>query len=215
MGAIGTASFGIVEGLKWTVIGTFGYPKIREILGKDCMAALVVAYGKQYDDLLQAQYRQDEKEQRYLSRTLRQGIRAGLTPDNAEAIALSLGVVDPKALRLAVEYVKDSTTSIDTASALPDDHRSILGRFELALDMRIDAALVLAEDKYIGAIRCTAALVSIIMALIACWILNVTGLHISYGLAFLIGVVAVPIAPISNDLVGALQAANKALQAKQ
>lgn len=57
-GALGTAAFGIVEGLKWTRLGELGFSKIEETLGSALMPALKVAYGPQYVSLLRAQYRQ-------------------------------------------------------------------------------------------------------------------------------------------------------------
>src|SRR5690348_3327308 len=48
-GALGTACFGIVEGLKWTRLGEMGFGRLQRILGDPLKSTLVVAYGEQYE----------------------------------------------------------------------------------------------------------------------------------------------------------------------
>ena len=60
-----------------------------------------------------------------------------------------------------------------------------------------------------GAIRATASLLAIILALLAAFTLGRPWWH-----GALLGVAAVPLAPVAKDVVSALQAATRALRAR-
>ena len=206
-GALGTACFGIVEGLKWTPLGEAGFGQIQKFLGASLEGALKIAYGENFAELLRAQYRQDWAHS-VLPKTLRQGVRVGLSEGNAEAIAEFLGNLDPAALRTAATHVKQG--------ALTDGDRGVIGRFELAVDARIDSALSRAQDVYLGTVRVAASAIGIALAELAA-ILGGGGLtpwlyQNGWLKGALVGTLAVPLAPIANDVVGALQAATKALR---
>ncbi|HWX78817.1 MAG TPA: hypothetical protein VNZ02_01905 [Steroidobacteraceae bacterium] len=205
-GALGTACFGIIEGLKWTSLGEAGFGQIIKYLGPELLDALKIAYGPQYQKLLRAQYRQDSQTQAAIAKTLRQGVRIGLTTTNAASIAGFLGSVDAAALTSAAG-------SVAKGANLTGDDRAAIGRFELTVDARIDSALSSAQDVYLGTLRCVAALLAVGIAEAVVAIPGVvTGA--TWATALLLGIVAVPFAPIANDLVGALQAATKALKAR-
>lgn len=201
-GALGTACFGIMEGLKWTPLGEAGFGRIKSFLTADLLGALSIAYGPQSEGLLRAQYREDSQSQSAIAKTLRQGIRIGLTSTNAAAIARFLGTVDPQALSTAAENIRKG---MDLSSA----DRFAIGRFELAVDARIDSALAKAKDDYLGTIRCTSALLAVLIAELIAAILGK-----DWRVALVLGVMAVPFAPIANDVVGAVQAATKALRGR-
>ena len=208
--ALGTACFGIVEALKWTPLGTAGYGQIPKYLGPNLQEALRVAYGEDFQRLLQAQYRQDSQHQTTIAKSLRQGVRIGLKSNNAEAIARFLGTVHPAALEAAV-------ANVEAGVALSDADRGAIGRFELAADARIDSALSRAQDVYIGTVRCAASVLAIVLAEVTAFILGpgVAGEGPQTWLVgLLVGIVAVPLAPIANDVVSALQAATRALRAR-
>ncbi len=202
VGALGTAAFGIVEALKWTPIGLMGFGQIDKLLGEPVMKALEVAYGPEYLSLLKGQYRSGRTEAQ-LAKTIRQGSRVGLTPETASSLATRIGVVQPEDLTAVAE-------SLQTGEDLSDEHRSILGRFELALDARIDAAMALANDRYAGSLRVIASLVAIVIAL-------TVGLKAGEDLltSLIVGIAAVPIAPMAKDLSKAIQSAGKALPGKK
>jgi hypothetical protein len=201
-GALGTACFGIVEGLKWTSLGEMGYGRITGYLGAELLGALRIAYGPEYEKLLRAQYRQDSQTQAGIAKTLRQGVRIGLNPGNAAGISDFLGTVSAAALTQAAA---SAAAGVDLT---PTD-RAAIGRFELAADARIDSALSSAKDRYLGGIRCTAALLAVAIAQSIAPILGAR-----WDMALVLGIVAVPFAPIANDLVSAIQAATKALTAR-
>lgn len=195
-GALGTAAFGIVEALKWTRIGEAGFKAILKMLGP-VVETLEVAYGPKFKDILRAHYRGERRE---FVRMLRQGVRVGLTQTNAEVLAVTLRTVDPAKLNEAARLVEEG-------GELSSDLRNTLGRFELAVDARIDAALTLAQAHYAGTARGLASLVSLFIALSV-------GFYLGNDYIFqalLVGVAAVPLAPMAKDLVSALQSAGKAV----
>jgi hypothetical protein len=202
-GALGTAAFGIVEALKWTRLGEAGFGAILKMLGP-IIELLHTAYGPDFENLLRAQYRGDQRE---LTRTLRQGVRVGLTAGNAPVAARFLGTIDDQKL-------SDAARQINEGRDLTAELRNVLGRFELAVDMRVDAALTLAQSNYTGATRMTASIFAFVIALSV-------GIYLSYKYgdnyvfqALLVGIAAVPLAPVAKDLVSALQSASKAIRTK-
>jgi hypothetical protein len=195
-GALGTAAFGIVEALKWTrFVGLIGYSRLVDLLGP-IWGTLERAYGAAYEEVLSGQYRGDRGE---LVRMIRQGVRIGLTVENAPHVAGFLGVVDGADLAQAASRLKDAET-------MSKEHQQVLGRYELAVDARIESALAMAQSQYAGMMRTIASF-------IALGIGGGVGIYLSEPfLGFLIGLAAVPLAPIAKDLVSALQAATMALK---
>jgi hypothetical protein len=202
-GALGTAAFGIVEGLKWIpLVGEAGFTSLLKLLGRALQSALRVAYGDQFERMLRAQYRGDQED---LTTVLRQGMRIGLTPKNAENIALELGVVEPARLT-------EAAVAVETGAPLTAEQRNAIARFELAADARVDAALSLAQDHYKRLSRFLAGVVAVALAIFAAYVL--AGNWSLLGKAVLIGIAAVPLAPVAKDVAGALKAATEALRAK-
>ncbi len=206
IGALGTAAFGIVDAMKWTWIGISGFRQIRRTLGP-LTAALEIAYGPDFEELLRSQYR-NGRAKGDLTRTIRQGVRIGLTEDNAEQLAQFVGVVDGTNLKQAAEIIRQG-------GELSSELRGVVGRFELAVDTRIDAALALAEHRYKGSVRLHASFVSVILALIAAYYLSSEQLSEVWLWALVVGIAAVPIAPMAKDLSKALQSAGKAIRLKK
>lgn len=198
VGALGTAAFGIVEALKWTGIGVFGFRQLVSVLGEPVIAALRVAYGAEAVTMLKELYRTDRKGGE-LPTTIRQGARVGLTPETAPALAKKVGVVSADDLAEVAKLVQ-------SGEPLEEAQRGILGRFELALDSRIDAALALADTRYKGYVRLAASFVAIAIALIV-GIIQQQPILISV----IVGVAAVPFAPVAKDLASGLQAASQAM----
>jgi hypothetical protein len=198
-GALGTAAFGIVEGLKvFPWLAEAGFVVIRRFLAP-VQIALDVAYGPDSIGLLKAQYRGDTSE---LMRVIRQGVRIGLTPENAEQIAAALNVVNGQQLKKAAEEVR-------AGDELSNDSRNVLGRFELAVDARIDAGLTLAHDHYVRTVKISATVVALAVAVVVARLLGVPTLH-----GIIIGLAAVPLAPIAKDVVTAIKAAAEGLRAR-
>ena len=199
-GALGTAAFGIVEGLKrWRPVGEAGFEAIVRILGP-LMDALRSAYGPDAIGLLRAQYRGDSQD---LARIMRQGTRLGLSARNAEQLAASLGVVGPTELA-------EAAAAVEAGQELTPEQRNVIGRFELAADARIEAAMILALDRYKGTVRITASFIAVALALaVGEQFETVTRLE-----SFMIGIAAVPLAPVAKDVATAVRAAAEALRAR-
>jgi hypothetical protein len=201
-GALGTAAFGVVEGLKaFAPVGEAGFGAALNILG-GLVEPLAVAYGPTYKTILRAQYRGDQRE---LKRMLRQGVRVGLNRSNAAAVARHLASVDPEALTAAIVAAETATVE----KQVTDTQRSVIGRYELAADARIDAALTDAQAVYGSTARWLAMGVALVIALAMSLALNV---DLTIGL--IVGIAAVPLAPIAKDLASGIQSAAKALKAR-
>ena len=206
--ALGNAASAIVQALKWGRLRTAGFKRIRGTLGKTTMAAVESVFGPDTDELLRAQYRHD-RSKGPLGKTLRQGARIGLNETNAEDLALVVGSA------VSGKDLKDIAASLATSdSDLNAAQRGLLARYELAVDERIDAALALAEETYTQWIRFWAIVVAITLALLAAFMLAGDGDDwLLRGL--LVGVAAVPLAPISHDLQKALTEAGKAVRPRK
>jgi hypothetical protein len=146
----------------------------------------------------------------FIGKSLRQGVHRA-NARNALSIAGFLGTVDPTELKAAA-------VAVQKGEPLSDDHRAAIGRFELAADARISSALSRAQDVYLGTVRCFASAISIMLAEVASFLLGegdaAHGLPNAWLMGLLVGIVAVPLAPIANDVVSALQAATKALRSR-
>ena len=202
-GALGTAAFGIVEGLKWLpFVGEAGLPAMLRLLGLALQSALATAYGDDFVRMLRAQYRGDQEN---FAKVVRQGLRIGLTPRNAVDIASALGVVNPAMLQ-------EAASAVDSGATLTPEQRNAIARFELAADARVDAGLSLAQDHYTRLAKVLAGLVAVAIAVTVAYGLKPDGSLIGWGL--LVGLAAVPLAPIAKDVAGALKAATQALRAR-
>src|SRR5581483_151159 len=203
-GALGTAAFGIVEASKYfAAIGEAGYDALTRVLGA-LADPLRVAYGPQSDVLLRAQYRGDQRE---LVRLLRQGVRVGLRGANAAAVAADLGSLEPGSLVQAIRVAtgEDDGSGHDGSARLSDAQRSLIARYELAADARIDAALTLAQARYAGALRLLASAVAVALALVVASLVTERTSD-DYALAVIVGLGAVPLAPIAKDVAAGIQA---------
>jgi hypothetical protein len=213
-GALGTAAFGIVEGLKSTAaVGEAGFDELTTTLGPFAVT-LQQAHGSDWAKIYRGLYRGDATE---LVRMLRQGVRVGLTTQNAATIGDALfGRGTEKANALVVVAGK-----VLSPDAKPSElELRALGRYELAADARIDAALAIARQQYATTARLWASVVSMVIALVTAGGLYASGgvIGLSTGglvlFALLIGIAAVPIAPIAKDVASGIHAAARALRAR-
>jgi hypothetical protein len=198
--------------------------------------ALQRTYGDDYLDILLQQYREG-RGKGAAPATLRQGVLLALPfMPKAEVAAIITDVwgldsparsQEPNsyARRLAAALVDEKTGERTEGS--PQDE-ALAGRFSVALDARIQAAFAVAEERYGAVLRVWAAVAAIGLAVAFNEItgdgilrmLDITrdspgpylfGKDITGPLtAALFGAVAVPLAPVANDLVSALSQAMKA-----
>jgi hypothetical protein len=234
VGALGTASYGVVDGMKlipWVELagferlfsggGTAGgrmWPTTTKAGLDPLLPTLTAAYGADTMDLLKTQYRAG-RAKGDLPRTLRQGVRIGfgmIPTKDIEKAAAGLGVAGDVALLAAgaLELTRQQRPPAagEAPKALPtvgDEQRAALARLETAIDARIDAALALAEMQYITQTKVLAMIVALVIAF-------GVGLYLGQdpALCFMVGIAAVPLAPVAKDLATALQEAVKVFRAR-
>lgn len=208
-GALGASASGIVDILKrkWLWLARAGFGDLWSTLAP-FHSLLLSAYGSGSEALLKSQYVSDDPE--LLPRSLNSGIRAGLTEANAPEAAKHLGMIDGKILG-------DAIAAAAKGADLTDAQRNVVGRFEIAVDARVQAALAQAKMAYIGAVQ----LASMITAMV------ISGLA-GYGVyceddvkdpfvflwAAVVGVAAVPLAPVYKDVASAVAELSKTLRRK-
>lgn len=205
-GGVGTAAMGIVETMKASWLPAIGFNKLDTDL-KWADDAYQKAYGSSYSQMLESLFR-NGRGTGDLPRVLRQGVRIGLRPENAEAMAGALSV-QPGNLKSVVEKVASGTK-------LSDEEKNVLGRFEVSADARIDAALSLAETAYVNGVRGRAFVVAFLLSFAAALTLHLAGETKDVFLgAAIVALVSVPLAPIAKDVAKGFQAAASAIGGKK
>lgn len=209
-GALGASASGIVEILKksFNKIGEAGFEEL-EISLKPFDELLTSAFGAGHNALLRAQYKSDDST--LLPKTLSRGIRAGLREENAVSAASAIGnAVDG-------EVLKATAKSLVAGNDLSDTERRALGIFEISVEARIEAGMAAATSNYVGTIRCYAMLVAIVLAIAAAIIISYENGRFDALItlkAAIVGVVAVPLAPVYKDVASALTELTKYLRGK-
>jgi hypothetical protein len=135
---------------------------------------------------------------------IRSLLRLGLNSDTAEQLA-AVGNVDPAALSKAAG-------KLTSGAPLGEAEINLIGRVEAAVEARLDAAFDLAEQAYRNTARALAGVVAVILAVAAARLLTTPAEPIDVRVAALVGLLAVPIAPIAKDLVSALRASAQAVK---
>ncbi len=243
IGALGTASYGIVDGIfkSFTWFDSAGFERVFAVGGKEggrrffpthkatldpLLPALRIAYGSDVMELLRAQYRVG-RASGDLPRTLRQGVRIGFGMMEVPTIALvatELGVSADVAT-LAAQAIDSARRQRSQAEpspsqevpkspqepAMSDEQRSALARLETMIDVRIDAALALADTQYVSQTKFLATFVSLVISFLVGWGI---GMKDNLVWCWIVGLAAVPLAPVAKDLSTALQEATKALKAR-
>jgi len=233
-GGLGAAAYGVVDGLKlipWVDLAGFErlfssqstkggrHWPLQQRAGLDSLLpSLQAAYGTDVVELLKAQYRSGRSKGE-LPRALRQGVRIGfgvLPLDGIAWTARALGIDEQAAQQAAAALIAARNQrppaagemSPTTAPAsVSGEERSALARLETAIDARIDAALVLAEVQYVTQTKVMAMMVALSIALSVGHFLEAQPL-----VSLIIGIAAVPLAPVAKDLATALQEAVRALK---
>ncbi len=222
-GSLGAASMGLVETAKrvnpW--FASVGRRRLLEVMGNDAVVALQGAYGIGVGTVLDAAFRQSDEE---LSRVLRNGVKVGFatcTDDDKRKVAAAFG---QEASRLVAALRVDPERPVADAAedAALRDARHALGQFEMAVDMRVDAAVASSSDVYAGWMQLTSGVVAIVLALAGAL---ATAPEVATAedqaawnrylvKALMIGLAAVPVAPLANDLAGALKSAAAAVRGR-
>lgn len=225
--ALGTAAFGLVDVTKsaWLKMGNSGFGFIEASL-KPFSQAMAKATGADWKDLLWSHWvnGRETAEQKSIAKSL---VRMGMDDVTAPAIAQAVNV-DGTQLTNAV-------INLRAGAALSQAEVNLLGRVDSAIDARLDAAFERADRRYRSYARNIAALYALVLAVVAGAALyksqcggatpcdaaaqsapgSLVGFFGSQDLvlSIIVGLVAVPLAPISKDLVSGLKAAMSAVKA--
>lgn len=226
IGALGVASFGVVESLGKAL--TIGFPgrspriglpyagfHIVERMTRPLRPALECAYGKDFLQIIAQQYRADRSSGRAPD-TIREGVKLGLPflgVERATQVIASVWDMDRRhAENLARALQSEATpppshpagpaAAAETPPTEPDGAQLLAGRFATALDQRVNAAFSLAEEQYEAYAKTWAGVTAVVLALV--FNLSIQP-RFSWLTAGLIGLVAVPLAPVAKDLSTSLQ----------
>ena len=202
IGALGTAAFALVDAFKTLPYGGpsyIGYWKIERVLeGFATVLERALPEGE-WRGAIRAHWinGRPRGEQKAIVKSL---IRLGLAPDTAPALATSLHVA-PEALTAVAEKLLAGTP-------LEERDVNVLGRLDASIEAYLDAAFDRADQLYRNWSRVLAGTAAVLLALAANYFLGTE----RSGPAFLVGLLAVPFAPIAKDLASSLQAAALAVR---
>jgi hypothetical protein len=213
VGALGTASFGLVDATKafGGGVSNFGFNHVLEALAP-FQAALDDA-NKDWRLTLKANWINGvaKEDQKTAAKNL---IRLGLNAVKVAAMAAAGHVV---AGALGGELAK-----IQSNTPLTNTDAQVLGRFNGMIDAAMDAGFERGDQQYRNACKVAAALFALVLAIWAGYLLaasgmlpDVTGTDFPSKVLWpsvLVGLIAVPIAPIAKDLASSLQAAGAAVK---
>lgn len=212
VGALGTASFALVDATKaaWGGVSQIGYGHLLRAFNP-FSAALDAALGNDpngrpaWRGVLRAHWinGRARADQKAIVRSL---IHLGLTEDSARRIAPA-GHVDPEVLAGAVAAMR-------AGAELSHEQADVLGRLDVAIDAQMDAAFDMADQQYRNFSRVAAGVVSVVLSFVAFSVIPTKVIPgVTWPAALLVGLLAVPFAPIAKDLTSTLQAAATAVKA--
>lgn len=208
-GALGTAAFGVVEAAKGTTaLGTAGWSRLEPLLDAGA-PALAAAYGPDsYRAILRATYRRGPEA---LGSALRRGFQIGLTRETAAQLEQALALSG-----LAAAVASLEPASADEPDAEQRRHREVLARYEIAVATRVDGAVADAFAAYASWLQFWAAVVAVIASFVVA-VASFRDAEVdarSLGMALLMGLLAVPLAPLAKELVKLLQSATAAVRGR-
>ncbi len=214
IGALGTASFGIVDTLKTLpVVGisNSGYAFIQRgiqhfFVGQTRHKAqgdLKILFDTLHGNWINGRELNDQKA---IAKSL---IKLRLDSKTATQFAKATGV--------DAQILSQIGAKMGNNTSLNATETDVLGRFDLALSAVMDSAYQHADQRYRNWSKLTASIVAILLAFVGGFTLvkppePYLGTS-QMWLAMLAGVLAAPLAPVTKDIASALQAGVKAAQA--
>ena len=202
-GGLGMAAMSLVDAFKAIPgggVSRIGFRYIRSTVS-DLSEVMAAAMGAAWETVILSHWINGRPRDDQIA-AIRSILRLGLNAQTAGQLA-RFARVDPD--RLAIVAGR-----LATGAELSQEDVDLLGRAEAAVGARLDAAFDLGDQAYRNASRVLAGVIAVALALAASQLVpNPYG----WRGALLIGVLAVPIAPIAKDLVSALTAAAKAVGA--
>jgi hypothetical protein len=207
--ALGTASMGFVDATKAFDGGpsNFGFSSIKRTLGPFLPKKANGAFNEA--ELLEALKSNwingvAKADQKAKAKAL---IHLGLTAGNAADLAKAAGV-DATTLAAVADKVAGRVQA-----ALTPAEVNALGQFDAILSAILDEAYERADQQYRNGTKILAMVVAVIFGIVGSGLINIGGFNAdNCVLGLIVGLAAVPLAPVAKDLVSSLQAAAAALQ---
>jgi len=216
IGALGTASFGLLEAVKpvFPWINHIGFGRIRDTVSgltpaeQGARPPLNALPKANILDSLLANWVNgtDLGSQKAIAKSL---IKLHLSAENAAALAAKTNV-DPALLT-------EVAANIVSGTALNQQQSDAYSRFDLIVTAMLDESYQHADQVYRNWTRGLAALIAVALAFVAGWSLAATDLSTylhspEMSRALVIGVLATPLAPIAKDISSALASAVNTMQ---
>ncbi len=209
LSALSAASFGLLDASKGVYGGVarIGLGHLSDAL-KPFEPALDTAMGKgEWWVLVKANWMNGlaKDGQKAVVRSL---IKLGLTPDTADSLATATHVEPGDLKKIAVKLSK--------GTELTEAELNLLGRLNAVLDAKLDSGFERADQQYRNVSRLLAGVVAVGLAMGAwlMWPASPQSPQPNVWVAFAIGLLAVPMAPVAKDLTSGLTTAMKALKAR-
>jgi len=205
IGGLGMAAMSLVDALKAVPgggVSRIGFGHIRKVL-RLFDKVLIRAAGDDWEAVIRAHWINGRPRDEQLG-MIRSLLRLGLRPDTAAQLAV---IGDVKA-----DGLGQAAAKLAEGLALDETEINLIGRAEAAVGARLDAAFDLAEQAYRNVARVLAGLFAVGLAVVAALLLATKETPINPFVAVLVGLLAVPIAPIAKDLASALTAASQAVK---
>jgi hypothetical protein len=204
IGALGMAAFALVDATKAVYGGTsnFGFGEIERGLQRFAHALDRALGPDEWRSVVYAHWinGRPRGEQKAIVKAL---IRLGLVPETAAELAPS-AQLDADALERVASKLRDGTP-------LEERDLNVLGRLDAAVEAHLDAAFDRADQRYRNWSQVVAGFVAVGLAYLAA---RARDPATACSLApLVIGLLAVPLAPIAKDLASSLTAATRAVGA--
>lgn len=209
IGALGTASFGLVDALKTLPGGgisdagfAFVERAVKTFLGAD-QDGTKLLLGTLHGNWVNGRELTDQKS---IAKSL---IKLRLNDATAQQFAIATGVNEAN--------LKSVGAKMSNNTPLLPDEINVLGRFDLALSAILDDAYQHADQRYRNWAKVAAMLISVILACCGGLAISANAAASYLGsqdmwVALLAGLLATPLAPVSKDIASALQAGVKVAQ---
>jgi hypothetical protein len=210
--ALGTASMGFVDAMKAFDGGpsNFGFSGIKRTLSPFLPKKANGAFSEaELLETLKSNWINGvgKADQKAKAKAL---IHLGLTAGNAGDLAKAAGV-DASTLASVADKVAGRVQG-----ALTPGEVNALGQFDAILSAILDEAYERADQQYRNGTKILAMLVAVIFGIVASGLINVGGFNADNCLlGLIVGLAAVPLAPVAKDMVSSLQAAAAAMQVTQ
>jgi hypothetical protein len=209
VGALGTASFGLVDGSKSAFGGlsNFGFGFVKELIEdilepKSALATSILSSLK--GNWINGSPLADQE---IKAKSL---ILLGLTPSQAFAFAKSVNLEGADGIQALLTKMQKSEP-MDAAG------RDLWGRFDLLLTSRLDETYQRADQRYRNVCKAVAMLIAIGLACAGFYFAFpddwATDPWKTFFKSAMAGALAGPLAPVAKDIASALSAGTKAAQA--